>query len=268
MIYYLNRGFIAELALVDIIKRYFHRLRLGNLYGNFHVSVSNEHPFAHLIEQGDTANASDIFPSITVTTQNDSKSQEMNSVPVQILAVGLGEDDLDEIFNIKRAKLKIDDETGEESTVTDKDGNTVYETIPGYIEPCGESQKSELLESAASGTLYGLSKTNRRHDSISIEIWAENNQLKNELYEHLRLFLETSIQEQMQKDYERVAPVINDSSVNGERGNNFNFDFDVPLYGANIRLEIEYSVNQIIVDTDVADVSEIVTEVENHVKKG
>ena len=49
MIYYLNLGFVLEQALVDVTKTYIERLHLDSVYNNFHISVVNEHPFAHMM---------------------------------------------------------------------------------------------------------------------------------------------------------------------------------------------------------------------------
>ena len=67
MIYYLNLGFVLEQALVDVTKTYIERLRLDAVYNNFHISVVNEHPFAHMMIE-DTPTANDTFPSVVIKT--------------------------------------------------------------------------------------------------------------------------------------------------------------------------------------------------------
>lgn len=58
-----------------------------------------------------------------------------------------------------------------------------------------------------------------------------------------------------------------DKTINGERGANYNFDFDSLLCGAHLSFEVDYDIAQIILDTDVASLNyEIITEVINHVK--
>ena len=130
MIYYLNMGFVLEQALVDVVKRYLDRQNFDEVYGNFHISVVNEHPFAHMIVDTN-ATAADYFPSVVITTQSDSKTSELINMNPQICGIGLTSKDLDSIISsTKRIKTKV--ENGEVIPVKKK-GEVVYETIPGYV---------------------------------------------------------------------------------------------------------------------------------------
>lgn len=266
MIAYINRGFIAEQALVDVIKRYFDRLNYDELYDNFHLTITNDHPFAHLIIHPDSANTADIFPSIVVTTQSDEKVPDMSNMVQQIVEMEYESEDIDEFLKCKRQKFIINDD-GEISYIKDKQGNPVMELIPGYCLVVDEKKAGELKKIAEERKLYGVSISTRRRDHISIEIWAENNQLKNEIYEHLRMFFSGYLITALNELYRPFNPVVFDSTIKGERSNNFNFDFDVSLYGSNISFDIDYNVEQIIIDTDITEVKDICTEVINHVKE-
>ncbi|MGP1490925.1 MAG: hypothetical protein ACTTI6_07675, partial [Treponema sp.] len=58
-----------------------------------------------------------------------------------------------------------------------------------------------------------------------------------------------------------------DNTIVGQRSNNYNFDFDVALNGAHISFDVNYCVEQIVLNTELTEVTnEIVTEVLNHVK--
>ena len=266
MIYYLNRGLILEQALVDIIHKYFHRLKLDEVYSNFHISITNEHPFAHLILHSDAVNTSDQFPSIVITTQQENKVPELSNLPPEVNAVALTSEDIEKITNIKRVRTVID-ESGEEVIVKRK-GEKVMETIPGYCLVTDQATIDQLKELAdQEGQVYGVQFTTRRRDHVSIEIWTENNQLKNELYEQLNLFLCGSIDKVLSDGYQIFDPVIFDNSISGERSNNFNFDFDVPLYGSHFSFDVDYCVSQILIDTEIKEINKnLIWEVINHVK--
>ncbi len=266
MIAYINRGFIAEQAIVDILKRYFDRLNYDELYDNFHLTITNNHPFAHLIIHPDSANTADIFPSIVVTTQNDEKVPDMMNMVQQVREMEYDADDIDTFLKFKREKFIID-ENGEIKYLYDKQGNPIYEPIPGYCLAVDEKKAAMLKEVAEKKPLYGVSIATRRRDHISVEIWAENNQLKNEIYEHLRMFFDGYFISALNELYRPFNPVVLGSTVRGERSNNFNLDFDIALYGANISFEVDYNVEQIVIDTDITEITDITTEVINHVKE-
>ena len=266
MITYINRGFIAEQAIADVLKRYFDRLNYDELYDNFHLTITNNHPFAHLIVHPDSANTADVFPSLVVSTQSDEKVPDMSNMFQQQRAMEYNSSDIDIFLRGKRQKSMIDD-NGEVRWMTDKEGNPIYEMIPGYCLAVDEAKTKTMKEIALKRPLYGLSVITRKRDHISIEIWAENNQLKNELYEHLRLFLSGHFMQALQESYTVFSPVVMESTIRGERSNNFNFDFDVALYGANITFDIDYNVEQILIDTNIESPAEIISEVVNHVKE-
>lgn len=247
MICYLNRGIVIEQALVDLIHSYFDSLNFENIYPNFHLEVTTQHPFADLYLH-DNLNASDVFPAIVVTTEEDKKTSELSSLRQETDAVGLTADDIDKIVSNH-----------------DQDGIL----IPGLCNIVDETKLQELKDVCERQTyVYGLSIVSRRTDNISIEIWAENNQLKNEIYEQLRLFILGNLRHILNSNpYKYYDFNIDDDTVNGQRSNNYNFDFDVALCGAHITFEINYLVQQLILDTDLDGINkEIVLEVTNRVK--
>lgn len=272
MICYLNMGFILEQALVDVIKRYMDRQLFDDVYGNFHISVVNEHPFAHMIID-QNARASDSFPAIVITSQSDSKPSDLMNMQKQVHGIGLTSKELDELVSsTKREKTKINSK-GEVVTVK-KNGVIQEERIPGYVFVIDENRLQQLKDIADArstetedGMVYGIRVDERRRDTVSVEIWCENNQLKNELYEHLRLLFTSTLEETMRELYSFFDPSIFDSSVHGERSSNYNFDFDCVLCGSHITFEMDYNVSQIVLDTEIGNINyDLITEVINHVK--
>lgn len=247
MVCYLNRGLILEQAICNMVHEYFDALHLDTKYRNFHISVTLDHPFAELYLH-DTLNAADSFPAVVISTQEDNKPSELIEMPIHTQYVSIDETDLNTIINTKDSRGKsipglctvVDDET--------------IESIKETIELHGEAK--------------GISFRSFHKDNINIEIWAENNQLKNEIYEQLRLYITGSFPEELAKKYEFFGPVVFDASVQGHRSNNYNFDFDVALSGAHISFDVNYCIEQILIDTDATTYTDIVTEVTNYVYKG
>ena len=274
MIYYLNLGFILEQALLDVTKTYIERLHLDSVYNNFHISVVNEHPFAHMMLE-DSPTANDTFPSVVITSQSDGEVPDLANLMEMNHGVKVTSQDLDELFAAsRRPKTRINENTGEIEVVKKRDGKTVMETVPGYVLIYDEERINQLKEIADSrttaeetGGIYGIKIDSRRRDNISVEIWCENDQLKDELYEHLNLFFSCSLDRILQEKFKMFDCAIFGNKIHGERSSNYNFDFDVMLSGSHLTFSVDYNVSQIILDTDIENITtEIFWEVINHVK--
>ena len=274
MIYYLNLGFVLEQALVDVAKTYIDRLHLESVYNNFHISVVNEHPFAHMMLE-DTPTANDTFPSVVITSQSDGEVPDLTNLMEVNYGVKLTSKDFDELFaEATRPKTRINENTGETEIVHKRDGSIVRENVPGYVLIYDEERINQLKEIADSrttpeeeGGIYGIKVDSRRRDNISVEIWCENDQLKDELYEHLNLFFSCSLDRILHEKYKMFDCAIFGNKIHGERSSNYNFDFDVPLTGSHLTFSVDYNVSQIILDTEIENLTtEIFWEVINHVK--
>lgn len=274
MIYYLNLGFVLEQALVDVTKTYIDRLHLDSVYNNFHISVVNEHPFAHMMVE-DKTTANDTFPAVVITSHTDGEVPDLSNLMEITHGVKVTSKDLDEIFNeATRPKTRINEKTGETEIIKKRDGSIVREVIPGYVLIYDEERINKLKEIADSrttpeeeGGIYGIKIDSRRRDNISVEIWCENDQLKDELYEHLSLFCQCSLDRILHEKFKMFDCAIFGNKISGERSSNYNFDFDVMLSGSHISFSVDYNVSQIILDTDIENITtEIFWEVINHVK--
>lgn len=275
MIYYLNLGFVLEQALVDVTKTYIDRLHLDSVYNNFHIQVVNEHPFAHMMIE-DNTRAGDTFPAIVITSHSDGEVPDLTNLMEVNHGVKLTSQDFTDIFETAtRPKTRINEQTGEAETIKKRDGSIVRENVPGYVLVYDEERINQLKELADSrtteteeGGIYGIKIDSRRRDNISVEIWCENDQLKDELYEHLNLFFQCSLDRILHEKYKMFDCAIFGNRVSGERSSNYNFDFDVMLSGSHITFSVDYNVSQIILDTDVEKITkELFWEVINHVKK-
>ena len=252
MLYYLNRGLILEQAICSVIHDYFESLEFDNRYRNFHLSVTTQHPFAELYLH-DSLRAEDSFPCVVVSTGEDRQPSELNGwVPECIEAVGINKGDLKEITDITE-------------TYTDKKGNEKTREKPGLCCVLSENAFEELdALIPIEGYIYGYSLRSMRKDVINLEIWAENIQLKNEIYEQLRLFLTGNFLKIMQEKYSFFSIDLFPASIVGHRSNNYNFDFDVSLSGAHISFECAYCIEQIVIDTEIKEFNrELILEVLN-----
>lgn len=273
MIYYLNLGFVLEQALVDVTKTYIDRLHLDSVYDNFHITVVNEHPFAHMMLE-DKTTANDTFPSVVITSHSDSEVPDLTNLMEMMHGVKFTSKDFDDLFlTYTRPKTHIK-ENGETEIVHKRDGSIVREPVPGYVLIYDEERIGKLKEIADSrttseevGGIYGVKVDARRRDNISVEIWCENDQLKDELYEHLILFFQCSLDRILHEKFKMFDCAIFGNKISGERSSNYNFDFNVTLTGSHITFSVDYNVSQIILDTDIENITtEIFWEVINHVK--
>lgn len=255
MLCYLNRGLILEQALVSLVREYFETLHLDNKYQNFHISVTTEHPFAELyLHEG--RNASDSFPCVVITTQEDRKPFEFDELASnEVEGLGITERDLDEI-------------TKTTETYFNKKGVEKTREIPGLCTVVDEKTLEAIRKTIEKqGYCYGYSIRSRRKDTLGLEIWAENVQLKNEIYEQLRLYVASNLPYILADRYPFFDIAIFDNTITGHRSNNYNFDFDVVLSGAHISLDVNYCVEQIVLNTELTEVSnEIITEALNYGK--
>ena len=273
MIYYLNLGFILEQALVDVTKTYIERLHLDAVYNNFHISVVNEHPFAHMMLE-DKPTANDTFPSVVITSHSDGEVPDLSNLMEVSHGVKVTSKDLDDLFAEATRPKKRVNENGETVVVKKRDGSIFREHIPGYVLIYDEERINQLKSIADSrttaeevGGIYGIKIDSRRRDNISVEIWSENDQLKDELYEHLNLFFSCSLDRILHEKYKMFDCAIFGNKVSGERSSNYNFDFDVMLSGSHITFSVDYNVSQVILDTEIENITtEIFWEVINHVK--
>jgi hypothetical protein len=247
MIFFLNKGLILEQIIVKALQDYFNTLGVADFYKSVAISVTNKHPFARLLRNslnGEKPQAS-LFPAIVVATLDDEKPGE--------LAELIETDDVE----LTPDYVNPPEERPEEKSPMEKAGFMMM-----------TQAKCQAIRDAVNqkGRVYGIWAKVRRQDRIAIEIWAENIQLKNELYEAVRLFVCGFMKESFEKLYEENDFSLFDDTVRGQRSNNFNGEFGVDLWGAYITFEVDYTIEQTVIDTDLVDENIDFMEVINHAK--
>lgn len=219
------RVFIPETVIVDALRTYLNALDIGGIFTRVTVNVTNDHPFAQLtngmINHGGRVNTAGLFPALIVTTQEDAGNPD--------LPLGLA---------VESSVIALDSTAGlaDSYTVTDKTLTDVEAAI-----------------TAQGGLLRGRHYQFRRRDTMGIEIWAENVLMKNELYDFCKLFVLSLMEQKSMKPYEDFALALFPQSVQGERSNNYNFDFGLALAGAHIRFELSYLNELLLFDTEIED---------------
>ena len=255
MIFILNRGLILEQELVRAIKNYFSLIGVSDYYKNYTVNVTNEHPFARmLLSKVPEKDATSLFPVVVVATENDSKPSSLTEL------AGTGD-------------VILEPEDIEEN---EDGGPSDIEKRYEMITPKIMTALRKAMDDREVKRIFGQSYFIRRSDLISIEIWAENPQLKNELYELVRLFVCGFMKNYLADLYKEYFSELNDggesplvifdSSVRGQRSNNFNIDFGIELVGAYLTFDADYVIEQAVIDTEIVDANNILLEVINHVK--
>jgi hypothetical protein len=255
MIFFLNRGLILEQEVVKALKKYFSIVGVPEYYRNYTVSITNEHPFARMIlSDAPEKDAASLFPVVVVATENE-------GVPAELSSLEVGDTDP---CTIEPTDL----EPGEE-------GKSPIERRYEMITTAIMERLRSAMATREDSRLYGESLFIRRRDYISIEIWAENPQLKNEIYELVRLFVAGFMREYLAELYKEYFPEVGegespltifDSSVRGQRSNNYNLDFGIELCGGHITFEADYIIEQTVIDTEIVDTNNLLLEVINHVK--
>ena len=233
MLIYLNKPLILEHVIKEVLEQYFASLMLDSYYKNWAINVTCEHPFALMLSQG--AFNKSLFPSIVVSTISDEKPMDLANL-------------------FKMQELHI-----------------VKEDIPklkekGYM-VCNEVIERLEKEIKERDELLGVTHIIRRNEKIAIEIWSENIQLKNELYEHIRLFIAGGIHEATKKYQLNNNLVIFDRTLQGDRSGNYNYDFGVTLVGSRLTFEADYFIEQSLLDTELK-CKNVIWEVKDYVKRG
>ncbi|MGP1440218.1 MAG: hypothetical protein ACTTJ3_05705 [Treponema sp.] len=232
MIYYFNRPLILEQAVKDAFIEYFEALKASEYYKNYSINITNEHPFSLMLP--DFVYNRSLFPSIVISTVNDNKPSELNMLS-ETRELILVKEDLEEL---------------------EKHGYMVCDEVIKELEEVFKTQNE----------IIGVTKIIRRQEKIAIEIWSENIQLKNELYELIRLFIAGSMRDAMAKYRDNNNLVIFDHTLEGDRSGNYNYDFGVTLVGARITFNADYFIEQSVVDTELKN-KNIIWEVKNYVKR-
>jgi hypothetical protein len=239
VICYLNRGFISEQAICALVEDYLNTLKVNEIYKNNQVHVALNNHFAKLYrEQGERA--ADSFPAVVISSFDDDKNPDLNMLRPQTQGaeaalIGYEKSDIDKILDIYEPEL-VNGKKVKKPGICTVASDDVVTAIYSRLE------KKDMV--------YGYSIRVYRCETISIDTWAENLQLKNELYEQIRLFVLGDLRNKLTEKYQFFDPRIDDDSVKGQRVLPFLMDFGLTLAGGNVQFEITYAIEQNCLNTD------------------
>ncbi len=230
MKYVVNAVNDLELILVEQLRNHiFNEVRVGEIFEQFpNMRISSVHPFAYLLDQqiNSVSLPADLFPSVTITDDSDTKDHQADMATLE-------EDN--EVVAADVATIAIDDKA-----------------VKYIIAPVALAKLRELT---ATGKAYATGATQRRRTSIVVEVWAQNQIVKNRIYDIVRNWF---IGFGRFKLYQELEILIDEASISGQKSGNYNFDFGYMLHGSVLRFEVVHVLEQYVVDTEIVPLADIV----------
>lgn len=221
-IYIINIAPDVEKIMMDSLRSHLYdEVHFKDIYPNFgNIRVSSVHPFSILLEQqiiGTGKVPTNLFPSVTLIENISNRNPELPHLSerkdVEITDAEVAD------ITANRDKYIISDADLAILVTATSEGGTVWaDGIESYI-----------------------------RGSFIAEIWSENMEVKNRLFDLVRNFL-MGIWKYAILESENLR--ISDS-IQGERSGLYNYDFGKVLYGSTMSFEVDYAVMQYKLDTDV-----------------
>lgn len=217
----------VEEALRRVIDRHFNEtVDIRTIFSNIEkINVSLIHPFEYFFARAQGAtpaqNATGLFPSVTVISEGDN--------PIEVADAGRREMRISSDFAAS-LESELKKKTDDRGVICSP------ETVAAIKEATEGNQPVPVIG-------YQTHTTER----ISIEIWADNNIVKNRLYSILLSFLKGRAGEILLKE-ENV--MILPESIVGNRSGNYNFDFGKTLFGGVVTFDVQYYTQELYFDKD------------------
>jgi hypothetical protein len=209
---------VVENDLVADFKEYIKTIKFAEQYPNHAgLTISNDHPFEALLNGDGSAN---IFPCVTIVSTTDG-----------------------EVPNMAKGWADTRLERGDLDAINPAEW---------YM---ADSSRDDLVEAlVAKGAVYGVRHSTMWRDSTSFEVWSENLQVKNDLY---NLILGYLTGPHVIRLHQNHSFVIQSDQIRGQRSGYYNFDFGRTLYGCKIDLRVDYPIIQAVYDTDITTLGEL-----------
>lgn len=222
-------------------------VKITELYPNqIGLNVSLVHPFEYFHAKANGAvsvqeNVTNLFPSVTVLSESDNPIEEIavNETQMSINS------DLLAYFKVNNLNP-----TDERDVIISNETIAEIETLM--------SGKTEIM---------CLGYESRKIERISIEVWADNNIVKNRLYTIVDSFLSGSGGYKLSRKYNIDIKV---DSITGNRSGNYNFDFGKTLFGGILSFDIQYLKQECIFDETTENMlktNEIIANVDIEIEK-
>lgn len=215
------------------IQKYFKDIKFAEIWQRYKsVNVSLIHPFEYFYAklngvesvQEELARGKRLFPSVTIFCENESSaySEIVNETPCVL--------DKDFVEDLERDSALPPDER-------------LYQLAQSDMEILKMQENIYLIRSDVNC---------RSH--VTIEIWADNQILKNRIYDLLDLFLKANGRFELGRN---AGLEIMDGTVRGMKSSMYNFDFGKTLYGATVDFDVIYQKSQFNSDIQLSNSVEI-----------
>lgn len=224
MIYVITFCPDVEKTLLQEMRKYFaDEIHFSSLYPNYpNLRIDLTHPFAYLMDKEINGSSipSDLFPSITIVVTNDTKPVELKPI-------------------LHTKKITI-------AEINDIENNPdLYQMADPDLQALKSLiQADEYKWSEGAGTI--------RRAAISVEVWADNPELKNKIYDLVYAFFVSKKRYEINENYDIK---LFEEQLSGQRSGNYNLDFGKIYYGGMINISADYPLNQYFVDTTIATVT-------------
>jgi len=223
-----------ETAITKILQQYFSDLSFPEIFPNFgNINIGNSHPFATLLMnellKGDV-DASSLFPAITVNDSDDNQDEmEIGGAYIEF-----------ELTHTEYIQIKDMVNSGEAF--------------------CSQTGLDRLDTHFASNSTAGAYKRIIRSKSnIDFNIWSPNKEVTSFLYDAVKQCVSLYT-----KDLHDVG-VDFLGGMHGRRSGDYNMDFGIILYGANLSIPVHLEIMSNYVDVKLAIVDSIVVNPDYHV---
>ncbi len=226
----------VESILVKELRTYIlTEIRWGDIYENYqNIRISPIHPFAYLMDQAvnGTKVPVDLFPSITVIEDTSSKT----------ISLGI----LKKNAKITQAELDHIVANPDLYIISDTDFQALQTLI---------TQK---------GYHYAEGCETTRNGNLSIEVWADNDELKSKIIDLVEAFFMGIKRYEINEQYNVK---IQEETMQVNRSGNYNVDFGKLLFGGMIGINCDYPLAQYFVDSETGEIESIQHTIEeiNHV---
>ncbi len=228
MIYAVHLAPDVEGILVDAFQAYFQKeAKTSDLFRNYPtIRVSQTHPFAHLVDQvinGTQVVLEGLFPSLTVISESDNKAIPL---PPLIEEASFGLPEIQHILDHRELYIVSD------------------ATIAALQALVGEDDAATRLFARQTVTVRG--------HSISLEVWADNADLKNKIYDLAQAFVMGPKRFDLKNE---SFLELRESEMSGQRSGQYNFDFGKIFYGGSIRIPVDITYMQLFIDSDQSEIT-------------
>lgn len=225
---YLLESENPEKSLSRYLRDFLQTVGYSELFPNFdNIRVSTVHPFVILLSQEvlGTSQKVNVFPSITVV--DSTMAEDVEVLGDELIQAVWTAEDMAQMDGLRQQKLV-------------------------YVSDSGWTRLQERL--AEKNELIGITRQYHTSHSIDFNIWSENKDITNFLFDMVCHF----ITQKRNDIHENLGYDL--SNIQGRRSGDINLDFGKLLYGANVTISMAFNHRATLFDTAAVSISEVDTQ--------